>query len=216
MRRVVFLVGLISAFLAVAVQANAQASPQPSRFQVFAGYSYERGEAVVNEVPLCLPAGCALPSFEKTDRGNLNGWDATAAYHILPWFSIAANFTGHYGSFYDKNAPDRSKLSMQSYMGGPQLNYPARFSPFIHLFVGEASEKITPPQSTSASGGPVATYSVTAASYNSVAEMLGGGVDYHLSQHIDLRLAEVDYLFTRFHSGIQTQPLISAGVVLRF
>jgi hypothetical protein len=45
---------------------------------------------------------------------------------------------------------------------------------------------------------------------------LGGGIDAKVRSSVWVRLIQLDDLVTRFQSGTQNQPRISAGVVIRF
>ncbi len=227
MRRFFSVAGLLATLLVVSIQAKAQQPVQhhtglrthevdPGRFELYGGYSYARASAVVTEVPLCVTTGCQLPSFVKTDRGNLNGWDVAGAVRVDSWLSVVADVTGHYGVFYDKNAPQPSTLHYQTYLAGAQLAYPARFSPFVRAMAGEARETIIPSQAAIPTSGHIPVYKGLPGSNNSIAGIFGGGVDYHLTQHLSIRLAQIDYLLTRFSNGVQNQALVSTGLVLHF
>ena len=54
------------------------------------------------------------------------------------------------------------------------------------------------------------------ASENTFALALGGGIDAGLSDSISFRVAQVDYLLTRFGDQSQNNVRISTGIVLRF
>jgi hypothetical protein len=45
---------------------------------------------------------------------------------------------------------------------------------------------------------------------------VGVGIDLKVAPFISVRPIQFDYLVTRFNSGTQNQPRISAGVVLHF
>ncbi len=61
----------------------------------------------------------------------------------------------------------------------------------------------------------------TASSQNAFAMTVGGGVDYRVSNRLSVRVAQVDYLLTRFNElgiGTQTQNnlRVSTSVTFRF
>jgi hypothetical protein len=62
-------------------------------------------------------------------------------------------------------------------------------------------------------------YSVTSNANAAFAAQLGGGTDLRLSRHFALRLAEVNYLLTRFNNSAnnrQNNLDLSTGIVFRF
>ena len=45
---------------------------------------------------------------------------------------------------------------------------------------------------------------------------LGGGAHYKLTEHVALRLIQVEYLYTRFGGSGQNDARIEAGIVYRW
>ena len=57
---------------------------------------------------------------------NLNGWEFSGQYKFTDWLGVVGDFDGHYGG----------GTAKYNYLFGPQISFPARVSPFIHLLVG--------------------------------------------------------------------------------
>jgi hypothetical protein len=108
---------------------------------------------------------------------------------------VSADFGGYYGSrFFTSHT--------QTYLFGPQISLPGRISPFFHALAGVA-------MNTTNSLEPF----VRTTSFSSA---IGGGVDLRLNHFASVRLAQFDYLMTRFDGSTQNEFRISTGIVLRF
>lgn len=103
------------------------------------------------------------------------------------WFGVTADFSGHYGS------PNSTDLSLYSFFFGPKLTYRGndKVNPFVHSLFGavRAHRGITPP-------GPIPQ--LPPASESAFVMVLGGGVDYKVSDRVAIRLVQADYVHTRF------------------
>jgi hypothetical protein len=181
----------------------------PSRAQdkveLFAGYSYLRGSVQVGQVgPLGpgtpCPPNCGNPPT-VAQHANLNGWEFSGQYKVLPFMGLVADFDGNYGTL------DGGKTRVHTFVFGPQVSVPDKVSPFAHALFGVAKESQDPPTS-------FAFYSL--GSDMSFATALGGGIDVKAARFISIRLLQVDYLRTHLHGTTQNQPRVSAGIVLHF
>jgi hypothetical protein len=173
------------------------------KFEVFGGYSYLR--ASVNETGTLLCPGPPCPTGTFTDHPSLNGWEGSFMYKPVKDLAVVADFGGNYGSL-------RSNLGGESthrntYLFGPQVSFPARVSPFVHVLVGGVHE--------STGAGAVAFF-FPAHSGNAFAIALGGGIDLKVLPLVWVRLIQVDYMGTHFVSSFQNQQRVSAGVVFHF
>ena len=139
MRKFIMLAVLV---LCTAVTAKAQIAPHA---EVFGGYSYMRYN----------PTGVDV---------NLNGWDASVNFKLLPVLGIVGDFAGDYGS------PGGISSSVHTYMAGPQVSLPSRVSPFAHILFGGAH------------------LSVSGETDNSYAMEFGGGIDLHATHNFGFRL----------------------------
>jgi len=123
---------------------------------------------------------------------NLNGWNISLNAKPTSWFGIVGDFGGYYGS------PSGVSTSVHTFLFGPQVSFPASVSPFAHVLLGGAH------------------VSGAGASSTSFASAYGGGVDLKWKSHLAFRVAQLDYLMTRFGSRTQNNLRISTGIVLRF
>ncbi len=123
----------------------------------------------------------------------LNGWNASLAGNYNRWLGIKADFAGQYGSAWG------IRSSTHEFLFGPVVSYRGeKITPFAQALAGVMRE---------AAGGE---------SSNAFAAMVGGGLDCNLSDHWALRLAEVDYLLSRFGSETQNNLRYSTGIVFKF
>ena len=105
------------AWTALGTAARAQ---DPSKFEVFAGYSYVR----------------ANPSTAGVDGFNLDGGSASIAYHANGWLSAVADFGGYHASDILGTGVNGT---LSTYLFGPRVSYRrSRITPFGQLLVGAA------------------------------------------------------------------------------
>ncbi len=139
-----------------------------------------------------LFGGYSYARIDATPSINLNGWNISLNAKPASWFGIVGDFGGYYGS------PSGVSTRVHTFLFGPQVSFPASISPFVRVLVGGAH--------VSAAG----------ASSTSFASAYGGGVDLKWRSHLAFRVAQIDYLMTRFGSTTQNNLRISTGIVLRF
>jgi hypothetical protein len=99
-----------------------------------------------------------------------------------------------------------------SYLIGPELSLPSRVSPFVHLLVGVAHQSTgagTLNNGTNYNG-------IASTRASGFATAIGAGIDLKLIPHVWIRPIQIDYELTRFNSGSQSQPRVSAGVLVHF
>jgi hypothetical protein len=142
------------------------------KLEVFGGYSYER--------------------YNAQPARNLNGWEISGQYKFANWLGGVADLDAHYGS------PSQIDSQTLTFMAGPQVSFPARLSPFLHVLVGVGHIR---------SGG-IADSSFSTA--------VGGGVDMRIAPAVSWRVIQADDVITRFFGSTQHSPRISTGIVLRF
>jgi len=189
--KIVFLVCLTLA----ATLAEAQI---PTSGNVFFGYSYSGGDAVLHS-PLYFP---------RSHSANLNGWEASLEGKFLPWIGMVADLNGRYGSqnvlACSINTCSNLKVNVKTYtlLFGPRVSVSvSKFTPFAHFLVGAGHSN------NSATG-----YSN---SDTSLATAIGGGLDYRLIRAVAWRL-QGDELYTRFFGSTQNHFRFSTGLVIRF
>ena len=152
---------------------------------------------------VALVLGLALPALAQKaeifggyqlthfDGGaNSSGWNAAVTGNVLPFIGLTADFSGVYDS----------GTHFYTYTFGPEVHARALgVKPFAHALFG---------------GG---TFSDGVSSSTGFTTYLGGGVDVKVAPAISARLAQVDWMITRF-SGFTDRNNIrySGGLVLRF
>jgi len=193
-------------FLGLLLFAFAVTPAFSQQLKVFAGYSYLRPSLTYDQVSDC-PSACPSVPVSVTRHPNLNGYEFSATFKILPFIGFKADFSGHYGS-----AAGSSSSHVQTYLFGPELALPAKVSPFVHALVGVGHQAVGA-GTASSNGVPVV---ILSSSENAFAAALGAGIDLHIAPFLSFRAIQLDYLITRFHSGTQNQPRASTGIVLRF
>ncbi|HYN14506.1 MAG TPA: OmpA family protein [Terriglobales bacterium] len=151
--------------------AQAQDNPQP-KVEIFGGYSLLRPGVNVGGVAQNLDA---LPA----------GWGAAATFNVAPHFGFTADFGGHYHTF---DVADTQVAGADVHVGtimfGPHLE--ARTSHFA-LF-GEALFGLH----------RVAVTNVTGFSPdNAFGLAVGGGLDVHVSRHVDVRPVQLDFVHSK-------------------
>jgi hypothetical protein len=129
---------------------------------------------------------------------NLNGGTVAVSENLNRWFGGTLDFTSHWAT------EGGYKVNTQTLMYGPVFSYrkQPRVTPFSHILMGVVR----------GSGG----YLGTSEASRHFGLMLGGGVDFALTDRIAIRPIQADYLMSRFLGTRQDNIRLSAGIVLRF
>jgi opacity protein-like surface antigen len=176
-------------------------------FEVNAGYTFMHWQ-----VP---PALGTPPNYY-----NYNGFNAGAAYNITHWFAAVADISGVYNSQPNTGSgPTNSHI--YSYLFGPRV-YPLghhKLTPFVHALFGVSTFRLNIP----AFGGNPALPPETD---NAFSFAVGAGLDWKVTKHIAIRLAQLDYQETRLLHTLAADSQVSpdnqnnfkysGGVVIRF
>lgn len=128
------------------------------------------------------------------------GWHASIAGNVNNWFGVAGDFSGHYKSI------SGVKVNTHTFMFGPRFSYRKneKVTPFAHVQFGGARI-----------GGAGISESAFAMSF-------GGGVDAKINDKVAFRVAQFDYILTRFDGPVtgttqnQHNLRFSTGIVFRF
>jgi opacity protein-like surface antigen len=172
-------------------------APRPySQVELFGGYSH-----------------LALDGAPSNIGSSSNGWAGDAYLHLLGPWGIEADYTNHYGV--TSQVPSNGG---QYYVPGFTELYGPRFTlalprihPFVHALFGTVHGKAQIPSLSFPPGPPT-----TSISENAVGMAFGGGINVKATQHVWLRLIQIDYLRARFTNNTQNNTRISAGLVFRF
>jgi opacity protein-like surface antigen len=172
--------------LALLVFSCVAFSQDAPKAEVFGGYQYLRANT----------GQSGISSL------NLNGWNASLSGYFNRYFGIAADFSGAYGSptFLGVGVD----TTVYTYMFGPvvRMTNNSKFTPFAHALFGAGHIK-----------GEVLGVS---ASDNAFSWAAGGGLDVNLNSKIAIRVAQADFLQTKFGSDNQNNFRYSAGIVFKF
>ena len=121
--------------------------------------------------------------------GDASGWEASLTYNANKWLGIKADFDGHYCC----------DQTMHNFLFGPQINFGHdKVRGFVHGLVG-------------ASHGTSGGFSDTVLGF-----AFGGGVDWKVGSKVSWRVAQVDYLGTRYGDATQNNFRLSTGLVFHF
>jgi hypothetical protein len=199
--------------LFAAVLCNATSSKAQDKVEIFGGYSYFRAAIREGQLtcPVCLPP---LLLTHPTPNANLNGWEFSGQYKLLPFVGAVADFNGTYGTLNGAGTREHT------FLFGPQVSLPASVSPFAHALFGLAKESQdaipgVPPGLCPATN-PTCAVRFSLGSDTSFATAIGAGFDIKLAPFVKVRLIQVDYLRTQLHGATQNQPRASAGIVFHF
>lgn len=201
------------------VTLSAQATPAakgdsgstaPSKWDIFAGYSYLAPHGTVN-VP--MPTGTSVPyDYDAVNVGGL----FSGAYFFNRYVGLQAEFAEHqYGS----QSANGSNIGTEgnddgfyTLAGGLIVRYPTSnyITPFVHALAGTA--QVEGPYFNQPKWGPDLT--------------VGGGMDYEtpfFNHHLAIRIFQADYEYMHADFGPQATPpggranidaaRLSAGVV---
>lgn len=130
------------------------------------------------------------------------GWHASIAGNFKDWLGIAGDFTGNYKTI------SGIDTKIHTYMFGPRISYRKneKITPFAHVLFGGARVN-------------AGAFGV-GASDSALAMAFGGGVDAKINDNFAFRVAQFDYVLTRFDiptvSQNQHNFRISTGIVFRF
>jgi hypothetical protein len=193
---VLFLTVLVSGTFALAQMEPPKPLVVPNT-EFFGGYSYQHaGTSGIDVV-----SGGAV----NVNSTNLNGFAFEFSHYLHSKFGYTIDISRN-----SNNAVDSTgiKHARTSYMAGPsyRLRTTGFFTPSVHALAGIDHDDFTVPQ-----GSTVIDYTS-----NDFAAAAGVAFDANLSRHLAVRVAQVDYLYTRHYSGNQSSFRYSGGIVARF
>jgi hypothetical protein len=171
LRKVCLLFGLV---LIASMAARAQEAGD--KIELFGGYAYMH--------------------FKSTPAANLNGFDLAGQYKVGDWFGLKLGVVADIGGEYGKVNGVSSQV--YTYIFGPQISWPHRISPFVHVLGGLGHF----------SGGNFTS--------RGLAYGIGGGVDYKISRRLNWRIIQADVLPTHLGSNDQHSARVSTGIVFHF
>lgn len=204
---------------ALSVPREFRAAPRPQsggfgdfpRSEFFIGYTYTS-----------LDPGVGIREYFPG-----NGWNAAVTGNFTSWFGLVGDFSGAYGekqirSIVGVTLPRAVTIDYRAYtlLGGPQFTARGeRVSGFARVMAGVSLLK----QSVN---DPITQSRLDAGDDSAFAFAFGGGVDTRVTDRVAWRVAQVDYVLTRFKdfedatlTNIRTKSQhnfkVSTGLVFR-
>jgi len=169
------------------------------------------------------------PSLHYSPNMNINGGGGSFTFNLNRYFGIKSEFVGGGASkatwtvpvgnaVFPAGASIKSSGNLFSYLFGPQIRIPSqKISPYFNFLFGGVhtsafADAIAACQNCTTSAAP---------SGNSFGMAIGGGLDLPVTHVVAIKVAQVDYLMTRFNNGLtgadnQHNFRYSAGLVFRF
>lgn len=142
------------------------------------------------------------PARSYANKQYLNGGGGAFLYNLGKYFGLKGEIQGYTSSTATFTIPAgrvipegvyKAKGDMFTYLFGPQFNIPMKKTTmFGELLFGDAYNN------NYADLYKAAGYSSGAAQHNAFAMALGVGLDYKYKKSISIRVAELDYLLTRY------------------
>jgi hypothetical protein len=185
---------VLSIVVLLSLSSTAQ---NPSRIEVFGGYSHV--------------GYYYYPAYQGPwTLSSFNGWEASAAFKLIPHLAAEADFGGLYGPAGNSCCP-RDKI--QTYLGGPRVSVNHReLSLYAHALFGGLRYRTS-----------FGTMPLTVDADTTFAMAVGGGADLWLKRRFGVRMLQADYLRNNnpipgyfAHPGQHENFRISTGVVFRF
>jgi len=118
---------------------------------------------------------------------NFNGFNIALSANVTRKVGVVFELGGNFGE--TTYAQIKDKKSLYTFLGGPRYYFrsDSRVTPFVHIFVGASHQLATVTD-------PTGTYKSTATEF---ALATGGGFDVNVSPRVSIRIAQLDYRYTR-------------------
>ena len=177
--------------LATLVGGLPAAAQETSKVEVSATYSFIRTRLVPS-------GGCCF---------NMHGGSSSIAVNLNRTISLVGDFGGYRANNVKSSG---FGLTVITYMFGPRFNIRSHES--VNLF-GQALF------GGGHAGGSLYSSGSPFGPQNAFSMALGGGLDVKLHKHVAVRVAQAEWLFTKFANGVnnrQNNLRLSGGIVLRF
>jgi opacity protein-like surface antigen len=204
----IFLLLLIALICAPA--AFAQQSRDYSFYEFYVGYAHERAN---NNADKFDRNGTATINGKTVDfvseNVGLNGFNAEFNQNVTRHIGIVTSFTGTYNTtgYFDVKSGKTFDVRVQRYdlMAGPRYNWrPGGVVPFVHGLFGISH--------VHADFGDVFGKSRSDTAF---AMAIGGGLDVHAGDHLDVRAVQVDWVPTFFNGQRQDNLRFGAGIKIK-
>lgn len=221
MRRLSIRVLVVLSVLSLSFIAFGQDVP---KVEIFGGYSYLHidtqgvsGSSLTNECNIAFGGSC--PFIFQIHPG-FNGWNIAPQANLNRWFGLKAQITGQYGNIMSVKPSSTFPLPIISVPGqhiydflfGPVASYRTeKYNAFVHGLIGAQHVGMSGNIAVGGIGGVS-----TSSSDTDFAFALGGGMDWKVSQHFAVRVAQFDYELVNSSGQHQNDFRYSGGVVFGF
>ncbi len=157
-----------------AAPAGDAGETKPAKWEVFTGYSWMNSNSTLTGTKTLGTPPTPVPVTEELKDAK-GGFVVDISYFFNRWFGITFDSGAHFGNNYDYDEA----------LVGPTIRFPAEHvQPFIHVLGGWT--RLSPGILNS----------------NDVFGLAGGGgIDLKVSRHLNIRLAEADYIYAQHNYG---------------
>ena len=212
----------IAAIGAASAVAQAQPVDDIKKGEFYVGYSN-------GQVDTGLDGGSfVIENFR--DRESFNGVNVSGVYNVNRYFgvkgdvSVAFNNTEYNDTIstggLDYQIHFDSKNTLSNFVAGVQIKDNSKsgvFKPFAHAMAGaaHARTKISEFGCIGPVGGNCAPFDLQNETFSSTgfSTVIGGGIDFRISDRFQVRAIQLDYNPTRFEGSWQHNYRIGAGIV---
>ena len=179
-------------------------------YEFYVGYAHERAN---NDADKFDRNGTATINGKTVDfaseKVSYNGFNAEFNQNVTRHIGLVTSFSGTYNTtgYLDVKSGKTYDAKIQRYdlMFGPRYNWrPGGVVPFVHGLFGFSHIR--------ADFGNV--FSKTK-SDTAFAMAIGGGLDIHAGEHLDVRAVQVDWVPTFFNGRRQDNLRVGAGIKLK-
>lgn len=175
-----------------------------NKVDVFVGFSHNR-----------VDTGVSDPDDDfLSEREGFNGINASVTGNVSRYVGLKGDYSFHRKSFNESLGATSVNVDadLHQLFGGVQIKDNAKetkVKPFAHLMAGFANARIN----ISGTGLPVGF--AGSESETGFAGIVGGGLDFRVSDRVDFRAIQFDYNPTRLSGEMQHNFRIGIGLVFR-
>ena len=178
-----------------------------SFYEFYVGYAYERADN--NADALSRNGKTKINGTTvnfASEKENYNGFQAEFNQNVTRHIGIVTSFSGTYkrADYLDVNTGKSFNASVQRYdlLAGPRYNWRGdSVTPFVNALFGISHVR--------------AAFDDKTRSDTAFAMAFGGGLDVHASDHVDVRVIQVDYVPTFFNGKRQDGIRAGAGIKIK-
>lgn len=200
--------------VACAAMSFAQSTSDYNKVEFLGGFSHNRVDTGIDDSETEL-------SDIVNEREGFNGFNASITGNVTRYVGLKFDLAGH---FKTKNFPfGQAGLEIDSsvfnFLGGVQLkdnSKETRIKPFAHALVGGARvrNKINFSDNFCITVFPSPCLQDSDTSETGLAGALGGGLDFRVSNRLDVRAIQFDYNPTRIADATQHNFRVGVGIVI--